>query len=214
MSTQTDDRQPVEPFFSTEVDSPRRRSSSVLKILLLFGGFMLLGTLFLVWLGTPTASQSIGQPLPTLDLQPLLNVESSLTLDEVRGKVTVLHFWGTWCPPCRLEFPEFVELANKFAGHPQTLIVSVSCSGGPEYNVEELKSETETYLNKIAPDMKTYSDPAAMTRSGLAMLLFDGTFAYPTTVLVDSDGNVADVMQGYREGAMQKLETRIKSMLN
>ncbi len=174
---------------------------------------MLLGTLALVWLGTPPASQAIGQPLPPVDLTPLLNVESAPTTNDLKGKVTVLHFWGTWCPPCRLEFPEFVELANKFADQPQALIVSVACSGGPEYDLEELKSETESYLSGVSPGMQTYSDPAGMTRGGLAMILSGGTFGYPTTVLVDRDGNIADVMQGYREGAMRKLERQIESLL-
>ncbi len=174
---------------------------------------MLLGTLALVWLGTPPASQVIGQPLPPVDLNPLLNVESAPTSDDLKGKVSVLHFWGTWCPPCRLEFPEFVELANKFADQPQTLIVSVACSGGPEYDLDELKSETESYLSSVSPGMQTYSDPAGMTRGGLAMILSGGSFGYPTTVLVDRDGNIADVMQGYREGAMRNLERKIESML-
>ncbi len=186
---------------------------SSLKTLLMFGGIMLFGTLVLVWLGTPRGIPAIGQPVPTLDLQALSNADTPPTKESLVGKVVVLHFWGTWCPPCRLEFPEFVELGKKFENESQVAIVSVSCSGGPEYKIEELKSETEAYLSDIAPDMPTFCDPAAMTRTQIAMLLSGGTFGYPTTVLADADGKIAQVLEGYREGEMEKLGERIESML-
>ncbi len=174
---------------------------------------MLFGTLVLVWLGTPRGIPAIGQPLPTLDLQALTNAEAVPTNEGLTGKVVVLHFWGTWCPPCRLEFPEFVELAKKFANESHVAIVSISCSGGPEYKLEDLKSETDAYLSEVAPDMPTFCDPAAMTRTQLAMLLSGGTFGYPTTVLAGADGKIAQVLAGYGEGDMKKLEQRIEAML-
>ena len=174
---------------------------------------MLLGTLVLVWLGTPRGTPIIGQNLPPFDLQPLVNTDASPTTEALSGKVKVLHFWGTWCPPCRAEFPEFVKLAKKFENEPQVAIVSVSCSGGPEYNLAELKSETETYLADVAPEMPTYCDPAAMTRAQIAMLLSGGTIGYPTTIVADSEGKIVEVLAGYREGDMEKLQKRIEAMV-
>lgn len=174
---------------------------------------MLLGTLGLVWLGTPRGAPVVGQPLPTLDLQTLLNSDSAPTSDSLSGKVAVLHFWGTWCPPCRAEFPSFVELAKKFENEPDVVIVSVSCSGGPEYNLPALKQETEKYLSQIAPNMPTYCDPAAMTRSQIALLLSGGTIGYPTTVLAGRDGKIIAVLEGYRKGDMEQLQTQIATML-
>ncbi|MDX1929521.1 MAG: TlpA disulfide reductase family protein [Pirellulaceae bacterium] len=188
-------------------------SASSLKTLFLFGGMMLLGTLVLVWLGTPRGTPVIGQLLPPLDLQPLVNSDSAPTTESLVGKVTVLHFWGTWCPPCRDEFPGFVKLAKKFENEPRVAIVSVSCSGGPEYNLAELKSETEAYLTDVAPGMPTFCDPAAMTRAQIAMLLSGGTIGYPTTMLADSEGRIVEVLAGYREGDMEKLQTRIEAMM-
>jgi thiol-disulfide isomerase/thioredoxin len=194
------------------MSSPTKAVSS-LRALLLFGGLMLLGTLVLVWLGTPKGTPVVGQSLPTLDLQPLANSDTAPTSDSLRGKVVVLHFWGTWCPPCRAEFPEFVKLAKKFENESRVAIVSVSCSGGPEYNLDELKSETEAYLSDVAPGMQTYCDPAAMTRAQIGMLLSGGTFGYPTTIVTDADGKIAQVLAGYYKGDMEKLEKRIESML-
>lgn len=174
---------------------------------------MLLGTLVLVWLGTPVATPLAGQPMPTLDLKPLLNSEAAPSVEDLRGKLVLLHFWGTWCPPCQREFPEFAKLAKKFESDSRISIVSVSCSGGPEYNLDELKAETESFLSATAPNMATYCDPVAMTRTQFAMLFDGGTFSYPTTVLVDAEGKIAKVLGGYREGEMQKLQKQIETML-
>jgi thiol-disulfide isomerase/thioredoxin len=179
----------------------------------MFGGLMLPGTLVLVWLGTPRGAQILGQQLPPLDLQPLVNTDTAPTSESLSGKVTVLHFWGTWCPPCRAEFPEFVKLAKKFENESRVAIVSVSCSGGPEYNLDKLKSDTEDYLSNVAPGLQTYSDTAAMTRTQIAMLLSGGTVGYPTTVVSDREGKIAQVLAGYRQGDMEKLEKQIESML-
>lgn len=188
-------------------------AASSLKTLLMFGGLMLLGILVLVWLGTPRGTPFAGQPLPPFDLRPLVNSDSAPTRDSLNGKITVLHFWGTWCAPCLKEFPEFVKLAKKFEDEPRVAIVSVSCSGGPEYNLEALKSETEAYLSDVAPSMPTYCDPAAMTRTQIAYLLSGGTIGYPTTVLSDSEGKIVQVLAGYLDGDMEKLQKKIESML-
>jgi thiol-disulfide isomerase/thioredoxin len=196
------------------VDPQANAPVPVFKVLLYFGTFMLLGTLFLVWLGASPAPKAVGQPFPVVDLQPLLSAESPLTNEDLKGKFTVIHFWGTWCPPCRLEFPEFVELAHQFTDEPNAQIVSVSCSAGPEYDLDELKTNTQAYLADIDSSMKTYCDPAAMTRAGLAQLLPGGSIGYPTTVLVDRKGVIADVIAGYQEGDLDKLATKLRQLLD
>jgi peroxiredoxin len=40
----------------------------------------------------------------------------SWTLSELRGKVVVVNFWATWCPPCRKEMPDLEALYNRFKG--------------------------------------------------------------------------------------------------
>ncbi|NUQ66643.1 MAG: redoxin family protein, partial [Pirellulales bacterium] len=41
----------------------------------------------------------VGKRLPALELQPLAGAKEPVTLEELKGKVVLVNFWGTWCPP-------------------------------------------------------------------------------------------------------------------
>jgi len=188
-------------------------SQASTRNLLLFGGAMLVGILFLAWIGRPPRVVTIGQPLPQIDLQPLLDNTPPLSNSQLAGKLAVLHFWGTWCPPCKEEFPEFVRLVERFAGNDQVIIASVSCSGGAEYDLEGLKRETEAFMAALEPPIPTYADPAALTRERIAWILPRGSLGYPTTLLVDRDGKIIELIEGFYPGDMEKLAKQLESLL-
>ncbi|MEZ6081205.1 MAG: TlpA disulfide reductase family protein [Pirellulaceae bacterium] len=174
---------------------------------------MLVGITFMAWMGQPPAVVTVGKPLPPLDLQPLLEETEPISHEQLLGKLTVIHFWGTWCPPCQAEFPEFAKLAAKFSGNPEVAIVSVSCSQGPEYQLDELHQQTEAFMSAFDTSIPTYSDPAAMTRQQLSLILPNGSMGYPTTLLVDREGKILELLEGYLPGDMEKLSLSIERRL-
>ncbi|MGZ8152518.1 MAG: TlpA family protein disulfide reductase [Methylovulum sp.] len=53
------------------------------------------------------------QSLPVFSLPDLSGKQHSIT--EWRGKLLIINFWATWCPPCRKEIPEFIKLQEQYA---------------------------------------------------------------------------------------------------
>ena len=181
--------------------------------LLIIGGVMLGGVLILAWIGQPPLPVTIGQTLPAMDLQPLLEGTPPLAASDLWGKLTVIHFWGTWCPPCKEEYPEFAKLAAKYADHARVQFVSISSSSGPEYDLEQLRRQTQAFVAPLAVDIPTYADPAALTRERIAWLLPRGSLGYPTTLLVDEQGIIVHLLEGYYPGDMDKLGAEIQRRL-
>ncbi len=200
-------------FSSNDDPSPKSSGPNGLALIAFMGAGMLIGILFLSWLGTPRVPSSVGQALGKLDLQPLAYADQPLTEASLQGKVTLLHFWGTWCPPCRQEFPEFVKVAETFAGNADVQVISVSSSQGPEYDLDKLASETRAFMETHNAKVPTYSDSAGLSRAQAGMLLPDGALPYPATFVLDRSGQVVRVWLGYKATGMEEVAKTIKSML-
>lgn len=190
---------------------PGKESSN--SYVVIFGVIMLIGLLFLAWMGRPPRIVAEGEPLPRLDLQPLLNVSEPIDNGALEGKLAVLHFWGTWCPPCQKEFPEFAKLVEEFLPNESVEIISVSCSQGPEYDLDALAKKTDAFLSDFDVRIPTYADGAAMTRQQLALILSNGSLGYPTTLLVGRDGRILKSLEGYYPGDMEELADILREQL-
>ena len=191
-------------------DVPTRRPASTLWPLLAAGGFMLIGVLVLQYLGR-TPPPILDGPMPDTELIGLLNADAELSDAEVAGRVVVYHFWGTWCPPCREEYPAFAELAAGYQGVEDVRIVSVSCSPAEEKDLDALREDTRQYLQQLGREtMPVYCDPTAYTRIQILNLLGTGGFSYPTTILVDKRGTVRAFYAGMTD--MEQLQEEIESL--
>ena len=108
-----------------------------------------------------------------------------------------------------MEFPGFAKVAEQMKDNPNVLVLSVSCSGGSEDDLQELAEQTEAYLAKVAPGLPTYCDPAAMTRLLIGKMLSNGELGYPTAVWVDRHGTIQRVWEGYTPNGMRDLADSI-----
>jgi cytochrome c biogenesis protein CcmG, thiol:disulfide interchange protein DsbE len=117
---------------------------------------------------------------------------SPLKLDELKGKVVLIDFWGTWCPPCRASVPKVNELAKKYK-EKGLVIIGVSTTRGAEKMTETAKQLGIEY--PIAADLDNATVKAYQV---------DG---YPDYYLIDRAGNLryADVNNGMVEQAIEKL---------
>jgi cytochrome c biogenesis protein CcmG, thiol:disulfide interchange protein DsbE len=174
-----------------------------------------------------TSHPAVGRPAPTLDLVQLIPVatrgEDDLAgeLQEPvvvsglppAGAVTLLHFWGTWCPPCKVEYPELVELAHEMEGKPGFRFASVSCGAGAGEDFDSLQSETLRYYTSIgAGELMTFADLGGETRRSAAQQL-GGSIVYPTTILVSPEQRIAAVWLGYSPAGVGEMrEAALKLM--
>jgi cytochrome c biogenesis protein CcmG/thiol:disulfide interchange protein DsbE len=100
----------------------------------------------------------------------------TVQLSDFKGKVVVLDFWATWCPPCRGEIPDFIALQNQYKDQ-GLVVVGVSLDqGGPGVVSSFAKTEGMNY-------------PVVMGTDDVAALYGD-IQAIPTTFVIDRTGKV------------------------
>jgi len=96
--------------------------------------------------------------------------------DQFKGKVVVVDFWATWCPPCRTEIPGYIKLQKKYADQ-GLVIVGISVdTDGPEVVRKYMKEVGINYTIVMADDQ--------------IQDLFAPIQGYPTTFIIDRDGKI------------------------
>jgi tetratricopeptide (TPR) repeat protein len=119
-----------------------------------------------------------------------------LTADDVRGKVLLLDFWGTWCPPCVASIPGLRSLSHRMADEPFVL-VSVSTD------------TDETALREfIAKEKMTWPQVWDKQHDFTRKCQVQG---FPTYMLVSSEGEILYVVSGWGEGIERELSLKISS---
>jgi thiol-disulfide isomerase/thioredoxin len=154
---------------------------------------------------------AVGSRLAALDVKPLTGDAAPVTLDDLKGKVVLIDFWGTWCPPCRAELPHLAEVADKFASQPDFRFLPISCGQGRTEDLEELRRRTEETLQQLGIHVATYCDPAFTTRKAFDKVgRFEG---YPTTFVMDRKGVIRYVWVGNYPQVSQQVESGIRELL-
>jgi len=97
-----------------------------------------------------------------------------LTLDDLRGKVVVLDFWGTWCPPCVESIPSLRALHKKFSKEPSFMLIGVSSD-----------SEEETWKAFTVKEKMIW--PQYRDRDRRIQRAFN-IRAFPTYIVIDHEG--------------------------
>jgi len=144
--------------------------------------------------GPDTGHPAIGRTVGNLPLVALAN--PGRPAPTFTGKVTLLNFWGTWCPPCRRELPGMARLATRLAADPRFQLVAVSCGGAGPDDLAEITATTTEFLASQRLSLDAWADPDGMARTIFASSF--GFGAYPTTYLIGPDATVRAAWTGYR----------------
>jgi thiol-disulfide isomerase/thioredoxin len=134
----------------------------------------------LLFIAPVSARAQTSSPAPALKLK---NIQGrTLRLTDYKGKVVLINFWATWCPPCRTEIPELVKWQREYR-HRGLQIIGVT------YPPETL-SEVRRFTRKT----KVNYTIALGTKA--TKLLFTESETLPMTVVVDRAGNVRGIIEG------------------
>ena len=121
----------------------------------------------------------------------------TVRLSDYQGKVVLINFWATWCPPCRAEMPEFVRLQRVHADQGLQII-------GITYPPEE-----KDRVRRFARSLGVNYPIILGTRQLKDRFSSDETL--PLTVVINRDGKVSDIISGIL--LRQEFDEKIKPLL-
>jgi len=174
-----------------KITAPRTASKQL--ALLAFVSFGLAGQQS----GTVLAATALsGAPAPDFVLKSLSG--ENFRLSEYRGQVVMVSFWATWCGDCRTQLTELNDWYDTYQGAGLQLLAVSLDSSWDDF------SETALTLGLTYPVL--YDANRDVSR------LYDVS-SMPVAVLIDRDGVVRDVIEGYRRTREQEFLDRVRELL-
>ena len=155
--------------------------------------------------GETTAQETGERPkIPAPDFTLTDQFGNTHTLEDYRGKTIFLNFWATWCPPCRAEMPDIQALYENREEEGENALVVLGVAA-PNYG-------QETDAEGIAAFMEEngYTYPVLMDEDG-ALTAAYGIYSYPTTFMIDREGNVFGYVSG--QLTMEMMESIVRQTM-
>ena len=147
--------------------------------------------------GADQAEAGAQEVLPAIDFTLKDQYGNTHSLSDYKGKTIFLNFWATWCPPCRAEMPDIQKIYETYdtEGDDALIVLGVA---GPGYGNEKSEEGIKEFL-----DENGYTYPVLMDTTGELFSAY-GIYSYPTTFMIDRDGNVFGYASGQLNEDMMK----------
>ncbi len=146
----------------------------------------------------PSLSTENGAPAPDFTLKDISGAETRLSA--FKGRVVLLEFWATWCPPCKASVPDLIGLQKKYEDRGFT-VVGVSMDGDAD----------------AAAQVKEFSDKQGIS---YPLLIADETVIHqynvmsiPTSFLINKDGKIVSSHNGYSDDFARRVSSEIEKLL-
>ena len=146
--------------------------------------------------GSASGAELIGQAAPEFELPQL--VGETFRLADHAGKVVVLDFWASWCGPCVLALPDYIDATREFEESELTFVA---------VNLEESAQQIRAFMKKKDLEMRVALDAGATVASAYRVN------GIPHTVIIGPDGIVEYVHVGYDSNGGEELHRIAKKIL-
>ena len=146
---------------------------------------MLLLSLFCVMTGCNKNQNSTSSSNATVvsNVMEILNTERfKSVLQEHSGKVILVNFFGSWCPPCKAETPDFVQVYEKYKDKNKFVIIGIA--------VDQNQANVLQFVKDFGITYPVY-------QADTSLLEYFQINPIPTSFLFDKDGSLLDSMVGY-----------------
>ncbi len=137
------------------------------------------------------------KPAPDFTLPGLAGGE--VRLSDYRGKLVLLHFWATWCIPCRQEMP-WLHAMEKTMPASEFRMICVNVDRGSRELVR-------SFIEEVSPSFHTLLDPEGLVRNRYAVR------GLPTTYLIGPDGTMMGRMIGERDWTSEAAQHMLNFLL-
>lgn len=124
--------------------------------------------------------------IPAIDFTLKDQYGNTHTLSDYKGKTVFLNFWATWCSPCKAEMPDIQKLYEEFQQEDVVILGVAAPNLGREKSEEGIKGFLEE---------NGYTYPVVMDTGAEAFQAY-GINSFPTTFMIDKDGNVFGYISG------------------
>lgn len=179
-----------------EVRSQKKTIFAVAFILV--AGFWLLNTVVLAAPPSPfDIEKTTGQKAPDFTLKDLNGYQVSLS--SFKGKVVLLNFWATWCPPCRDEIPSMNKLSQQMKNK-KFIILAVS--------TDRAVVDVKDFIKKHPMNFPVLVDYNLSVSKSLYKI-----FMVPTSLLIDKNGVIVDKYFGEQDWTDPEIVQQIETLL-
>jgi len=140
-----------------------------------------------------------GEAAPDFSLRDINGKEVSLS--SYKGKVVLVNFWATWCGPCKLEMPHLDKMDREFEAR--------------GFEVISISTDDARAASKVKPLIKRggYGFTVLLDKDTTVVSQYNPAKTLPYNVLIDREGKIHKVYQGYNPGDEVELRKEVEELL-
>ncbi|HKU85696.1 MAG TPA: TlpA disulfide reductase family protein [Casimicrobiaceae bacterium] len=150
-----------------------------------------------VLVSAPAFAARSGEAAPSFALATAAG--DTVELAQLRGRVVYVDFWASWCTPCKRSFPWMNELDARYRDSGLTIVA---------INVDKRRDDAMRFLRDVPARFTVVFDAEGKTPA-----VFD-VKGMPSSYLIDREGRVAAVEEGFHDERAAVIEQRIRALLD